>query len=94
MDGKIHMGITNIPIPILGGSREQIKNIRDYLFTEEFSNVTVIDFNTVAQKSKNYEEYSKALSKTKCKEIQYLGICLYGPTKTINKLTGNIGLLK
>ena len=45
LDGKIHVGITAQTIPVLAGSREQIKNIRDILFDVAYADIAVIDFN-------------------------------------------------
>lgn len=93
-DNNIHRGITTKNIPILGSTKEQIKLIRDRLFTDEFSEIIVVDFSNIAQKSFDYENYIKALSHASTKGICYLGCLLYGPEKKVNKLTGNIGLLR
>ena len=92
--GNLHVGITAQTIPVLAGSREQIKDIRDTLFDSAFSDITTIDFSEVAQKCLDYDNYIKMLSCLPCSDIYYLGICLYGPKKKVNKLTGNLGLLR
>ena len=92
--GNIHRGITAQTIPVLGANREQIKEIRDKMFNEAYSDITVIDFSEVAQRSLEYDNYIKMLSCLPSSDIYYLGICLYGPKKQVNKLTGNIGLLR
>lgn len=93
-NGNVHIGITAQTIPILSGSREQIKDIRDLMFDSSYSEVTVIDFSEVAQRCLEYEEYIKTLSCLPSLDIYYLGICLYGPKKKVNKLTGNLRLLR
>lgn len=93
-DGNMHIGITAQTIPVLGGSREQIKEIRDRLFDAAFADVTTIDFSEVAQRSLEYDDYTGALSRLSSSDMYYLGVCLYGPKKKINKLTGNIALLR
>lgn len=90
--GNVHLGITAQTIPILGASREQIKMLRDAVFTS--SEITVIDFSEVAQKCLDYDDYEKSLSCIPASDIYYLGICLYGPKKKVNKLTGSLGLLR
>jgi len=92
--GNMHRGITAQTIPVLGANREQIKEIRDKMFDEAYSDITVIDFSEVAQRSLEYDNYIKMLSCLPSSDIYYLGICLYGPKKQVNKLTGNIGLLR
>lgn len=93
-DGNVHLGITAKNIPILGASREQIKMIRDAVFISSDSEITVVDFSEVAQKCLDYNDYEKKLSCIPASDIYYLGMCLYGPKKKVNKLTGNLGLLR
>ncbi len=46
-DGNIHMGIIAIPIPILRGNPQLIKEIRQKLYEPGFEDVTVVDFPTL-----------------------------------------------
>jgi hypothetical protein len=89
-DGGEHLGITQIPIPILAGSNDEIKIIRDKLQLV----TTLVDFSNVAKGTKNYEEYSRAIAETGAKDIEYLGIAVYGDKKVIAKHTGNMRLLR
>lgn len=93
-DNFMHTGITNIPIPILALNKEEIKEIYNKLKRENNKEITIIGFNTVAQKSTNYEDYIDKMKYTSIDELKYLGICLYGPKKIINKISGSIGTLK
>lgn len=93
-DGQTHLGITNKTIPVLSGQKEQIKAIRDQLFNSQQSEITVIDFSEIAQKCLDYADYIRLLSSLPATEIYYLGICLFGPAKQVNKLSGNLGLLR
>ncbi|WP_378954317.1 DUF2000 domain-containing protein [Pelosinus sp. sgz500959] len=93
-NGNVHIGITAQTIPILSGSREQIKDMRDLMFGSTYSEITVIDFSEVAQKCLDYQDYIRLLSSLQSSDLYYLGICLYGPKKKVNKLTGNLGLLR
>ena len=92
--GNVHIGITAQVIPVLGASREQIKEIRDMMFEPTYSDVTTIDFSEVAQKCLEYDDYIKMLSCLPSSDIYYLGICLYGPKKKVNKINGSMGLLR
>jgi hypothetical protein len=92
--GQIHVGITNIPIPILKASSECIRELRMRIIQEEFSDILVVDFSNAAQMTKNYNDYTEKIAQFGTKELQYLGIALYGDKKKITKLTGNLPLLK
>ncbi|HMM20812.1 MAG TPA: DUF2000 domain-containing protein [Selenomonadales bacterium] len=93
-DGHRHRGITNKTIPILGGTGEQLRLLRDRLFAAEFAEVGVVDFSDIAQSSLDYGYYAGTLASTPGDRLSYLGLCLYGPDKLINKLTGSMGLLR
>lgn len=89
-DGGEHLGITRIPIPILASSNSELKVIRDKLQPV----TTLVDFSNVAKNTKNYEEYSSAIAEAEAKDIEYLGIAVYGNKKVIAKYTGNMRLMR
>jgi hypothetical protein len=92
--GKIHRGITIIPIPILKGTRDLLKDLCLQLHDEADEDVLVVDFCDVAQTSKTYDEYAQKLIAVSAGDIAYLGIALYGPAKIINRFTGSLALLR
>lgn len=94
LEGRKHEGITNIPIPILALTKEEIKDIYDEILEKRDQDLKIIGFNDVAQKSLNYDDYAIKLASTSKEHINYLGICLYGPKKKVNKLTGNLKMLR
>ena len=91
---RLHVGITTVPIPILKANREQIKEIRNKLYEENHEDIFVVDFSDAAQVTKNYEDYSMKISQTPTQELNYLGIAIVGNKKKVNKVTGNMPLLK
>ena len=93
-DGNLHLGITAQTIPILSASREQVKEIREVLFEPAFAEVAAIDFSEAAQRCLNYEQYIRSLAQLSAEELFYLGVCMYGPKKKVNKLTGSLPLLR
>lgn len=93
-DGHVHAGITTKTIPLLAGTKEQIKGMRDIMTADDYSDVTVIDFSEIAQKCRDYESYIDILSSYRTSQLYYLGICLYGPAKKVSKLTGSLSLLR
>lgn len=46
--GNEHLGIIEFPVPILKGSPEIIKGIREKLYQPGFQDVTVVDFSDLA----------------------------------------------
>ncbi len=92
--GRSHEGVTNVPIPILALPLNDLKTLYDHLLASADPDLKVIGFNDVAQSSLHYEDYETKLSQTAKDDIHYLGICIYGPKKKINKLTGNMKMLR
>jgi len=88
-----HLGITNIPIPVLKGTKSLIKELLTVI-KSKYDDVTVIDFSKTAQLSADYDDYTVKAKNLASNEFEYLGIGLYGPKEIINKLTGSIALLR
>ena len=92
-DGHTHQGITTMAIPILRGNGPLLKKMRTQL--KEFEPaLLVVDLIGATRTTKSYEEYAAALGRTPGDEIEYLGLALFGEKKTINSLTGSLGLLR
>ena len=72
-------------------SCERFKLLSEKINDEDLK---VIGFNDVAQNSHHYEEYEARLLQTAKDNINYLGICIYGPKKKINRLTGSMKMLR
>lgn len=94
MDGRVHEGVTNVPIPILALSKEELKDKYDEILEKNDPEFKIIGFNDVAQKSLSYDDYEMNLASSEKAQINYLGICIYGPKKKVNKLTGNLKMLR
>ncbi len=94
MNGRVHEGITNIPIPILALSKEELKDKYDEILEKDDQDFKTIGFNDVAQKSLSYDDYEIKLASSGKTQINYLGICIFGSKKKINKLTGNLKMLR
>lgn len=94
MSGNEHLGIIEFPVPILKGNAENIKTIREKLYEEEFSDLTVVDFSDLAQSCKTYEEFIEKMKNVSEVDLNYLGVAICGPKKKVNKLTGSMPLLR
>lgn len=92
--GNEHLGIIKFPIPILKGSPEMIKQIRERLFQPDFQDLTVVDFSDLAQGCKTYGEFAEKMERTPESGLQYFGLAVCGAKKKVSKLTGSIPLLR
>ncbi len=92
--GEKHLGITQMPIPILGALPEKIKAIRIHLLSLHIEDMVLVDFSDIAQKSKTYDDYETTMLATDNNNIRYIGIAVYGDKKVVNKATGNLSLIK
>lgn len=92
--GGKHAGIIEIPIPILKGSPETIKALRETLYGTKYQDVTVVEFSDLAQGCKTYAEFTKKMEQTSESTLQYLGLGICGTKQKVNKLTGNLPLLR
>lgn len=94
LEGNPHMGIIQFPVPILKGNTEILKTLRTKLFKPQFSELTVVDFSDLAQGCKTYNEFIGKMANTPEATLNYIGIAICGNKKQINKLTGNMPLLR
>lgn len=93
-NGNTHLGIIEFPVPILKGSPDALKQIRQKLYQPEFKDVTAVDFSDLAQGCKTYEEFIQKMADAGEDQLQYFGIAICGPKKKVNKLTGSMALLR
>lgn len=92
--GSSHLGIIQIPVPVLKADREKIKEIRERLYQPEFGGLIVVDFSDVAQSCNVYEDYIQKAASVEENSFNYFGIGICGEKKLVNKLTGNLPLLR
>lgn len=87
--GRAHPGIIEFPVPILRGTPEDIRQIREALYRPEFADVAAVDFSDLAQGCKTYGEFMEKMGRTPEDALRYLGVALCGPKKKVNRLTGH-----
>lgn len=92
--GNEHLGIIQFPIPVLKGSRERLKELRARLYDDGFCDLKVVDFTHTAQSCRTYDEYMEKMADASETDLCYLGIAICGDRKKVNKLTGNLPLLR
>lgn len=89
-----HIGIIEFPVPILRGSPESIKALREKLYEPDFQALTVVDFSDLAQSCKTYDEFIGRMAQVQESTLQYFGVAVCGAKKKVNKLTGSLPLLR
>lgn len=94
MDGNEHSGLIQFPVPILKSDSDTIQDIRKKALDTYGEDIDIIDFTDISQKSMTYDDYLNNYKATAGDDISYLGLTLCGPKKAINKLTGNLSLLR
>ena len=94
LEGNPHMGIIQFPVPILKGNTEILNALRTKLFEPQFAELTVVDLSDLARGCKTYDEFTNKMANTSEVKLNYIGIAICGNKKHINKLTGNMPLLR
>ena len=92
-DGRQHAGLAWMGVTILQGNQETINGIFTQV-RESDPDLLIVDCPTVAQATRDYDEYLTMLSQQGGSELRLSGIGLYGNSKKIAKLTGNLPLLR
>lgn len=92
-DNTLHKGITAVPIPVLAADRGILKSLYG-MAKKEGKELLVIGFSTTAQQCQSYDIYSERIMQKSGDELDYLGLCLYGPKKAVNRLCGQLKLLR
>lgn len=91
---RTHPGIITIPVAILKGDKEILRDLRERLYGPEFSDLVVMDFSDVAQRCNRYSEYVAKAAGVQERDHTYLGLAIYGNRKKVNRLTGSLPLLR
>ena len=92
--GLVHLGIVEFPVPILKGTAETIRALRERLYEPESAGLIAVDFSKLAQGCRTYGEFVEKMAAVPERELAYLGIALCGPRKQVDRLTGSISLLR
>lgn len=92
--GQTHLGIIQIPMPILKANEQKLKEIRHQLYEDKFSELVVVDFSDVAQSCHEYDQFIEKMESSEESELIYFGIAIYGNKKLVNKLGGSLPLLR
>ena len=92
--GCRHLGIITFPVPVLKGTAQGIRDLRERLSEPEFAGLTVVDFSDLAQSCKTYGEFMEKMAGTPESSLCYFGVAMCGDKKKIDRLTGSMPLLR
>lgn len=90
--GKLHRGITMLPVTVLKADGQILRALREKLFSHKYEDLFTVDFSNVAQRNMVYSEYIEDAACTPECDFVYLGLAVWGSKKKINSLTGSLGL--
>lgn len=63
-------------MPILRGSPESIKALREKLYEPDFQALTVVDFSDLAQSCKTYDEFIGRMAQVPESTLQYFSVAV------------------
>jgi hypothetical protein len=89
--GGLHAGLNPHPVPTLVASAEQLRALKA---GADERDLTVVGFNEVARRSRDYVEYLDALAVTEPQDVEYVGVAVFGARNAVNKLTGKLALMR
>jgi hypothetical protein len=87
--GEEHPGLITTGLPVLRAAADELPALRAKALEAE---VGVIGFPRSGQTTTDYEQFRAMVAETPSPD--YLGLALYGPRKTLRRLTGSLGLLR
>ena len=90
--GTVHRGVTTIPVPVLVADADQVRDI--VLAAQKRTDVIAVDFTSIAQSSRTYDEYADRTAPVPTAELPYVGVAVAGPRKAVDKLTGSLPLFR
>jgi hypothetical protein len=87
--GASHPGLFRLGLPVLKARAEQLRELRAKAVAAE---VGVFGMPVNGQQTTDYEEFVAMIASVDAPA--FLGLALYGPAKTVRKLTGSLALLR
>lgn len=90
--GRMHRGITQLPIAILASDKEGLAELYDKASVN--AAILLVGFTSTAQRAKRYDEYEQHLSMLSTEELDFIGLGLFGPSAAVAGLTGSLPLLR
>ncbi len=90
--GRMHKGITQLPIAILASDGKHIAELHERAASRD--DLFVVGFTSTAQKAKQYEDYELRMAMLETDELQFVGLGICGRAEAVSELTGALPLLR
>ena len=90
--GTAFWGVCLIPVPVLKAPAAQVAEI--HAAAAAIAEISTFGFSTLAQGCKTYDEYIAKMAATPAATLTYSALGLLGPKKPMNRLVGNLPLLR
>jgi hypothetical protein len=89
--GFPHPGLIPMGIAVLGAPKDALLDIRRRGLEV---GCDVVDFPADGQTTTDYEAFRRTVARTRPEAMTYLGVALVGQRKDINRIVGNLALVK
>ena len=91
-DGRRLYGITKVPVAVLAArSQEEVARLTA---RADQLGCTLLVYLSRAQGLRSYTEYEASIAQDRFDQLDVDAVILFGPRKTVNKLTGNLPLIR
>lgn len=91
-DGRELQGITKVPMAVLAA--EDMAHVQRLTLKADQLGCTLMVYLSRAQGLRSYEAYERSIAQDRFDELDVDGVILYGPKKRVNKVTGNLALVR
>ena len=91
-DGDVHPGLIPQGLTVLRAPADRLSDLHARAAASE--DVGLIDFPTDCQQTTDYDEVRRRVAGIPAAHLCYLAILLYGPRRSVSRLTGNLALLR
>lgn len=91
-DGKTLLGFTQVPIPILASKPET--SFHELLEKSEEMGCRAIVFLGRAQGMRDYQEYKASVAQANYSDLDIDAIAIWGESRSVTRLTGNLPALR
>jgi hypothetical protein len=90
-DGVVHPGIVLIPVPVLTVWPDRLREIWELA---GHGDIVRVGFSSLAQSCRTYDEYIDRMAATATRDLDLVGVGVFGPKKPVNKIVGSLPLMR